>query len=89
VVGEASWWFTEGDTIDILDHEGRIVDIELPASVTLEVTETQPGVAGNTVQQATKPAILETGAEVQVPLFVEEGERIKVDTRSGEYLSRA
>lgn len=88
-VGDAIYWITEGDTIEVLDHDGRIVGVELPASVVLEVTETQPGVAGNTVQQATKPAMLETGAEVQVPLFIEEGESIKVDTRSGEYLSRA
>ncbi len=88
-VGDAIYYITEGDTIEVLDHDRRIIGVELPASVVLAVTETQPGVAGNTVQQATKPATLETGAEVQVPLFIEEGERIKVDTRSGEYLSRA
>ncbi len=88
-VGEAIDYITEGDTLSLLDHEGRVVGVELPASVTLEVTETQPGVAGNTVQNATKAATLETGVEVQVPLFIEEGELIKVDTRSGEYLSRA
>ena len=88
-VGEAIDYITEGDTLTLLDHEGRVVGVELPPSVTLEVTETQPGIAGNTVQNATKPATLETGVEVQVPLFIEEGELIKVDTRTGEYMSRA
>ncbi|MGH3442144.1 MAG: elongation factor P [Nitriliruptorales bacterium] len=88
-VGEAANWFIEGDTIDVLDHEGRIVGVELPAAVELEVTDTEPGVAGNTVQNATKPATLETSAQVQVPLFVDVGDRVKVDTRTGEYLSRA
>ena len=88
-IGDAGNWFKEGDTIEVLDHDGRIVGVELPAAVVLEVTDTQPGIAGDTVQNATKPAVLETGVEVQVPLFIEEGEEIKVDTRSGEYLSRA
>jgi elongation factor P len=88
-MGTAIHYITEGDTLALLDHEGRVVGVELPASVVLEVAETQPGVAGDTVGSATKHARLETGAEVQVPLFVEEGDQIKVDTRSGEYLSRA
>ncbi len=88
-IGDAANWFKEGDTIEVLDHEGTIVGVELPTSVELEVTDTQPGIAGDTVQNATKSAVLETGVEVQVPLFIEEGEQIKVDTRSGEYLSRA
>ncbi|MDP9022132.1 MAG: elongation factor P [Actinomycetota bacterium] len=88
-IGDAANWFTEGDTIAVLDYEGRIVGVELPASVELEVTDTEPGVAGNTVQNATKAATLETGVEVQVPLFIDVGERVKVDTRTGEYLSRS
>ncbi|HEX2029262.1 MAG TPA: elongation factor P [Nitriliruptorales bacterium] len=88
-IGEAANWFTEGDTIDVLDHEGRLVGVELPAAVVLAVTDTEPGIAGNTVQSATKAATLETGVEVQVPLFVDVGDKIKVDTRSGGYLSRA
>jgi elongation factor P len=88
-IGDAGNWFTEGDVIQVLDHDGRIVGVELPAAVLLEVTETEPGIAGNTVQNATKPATLETGVQVQVPLFVEEGDKVKIDTRSGAYLSRA
>ena len=67
----------------------RPSDLQLPASVELEVTETEPGLKGDRVSGALKPATVETGATVQVPLFVETGDRIKVDTRSGGYLSRA
>ena len=67
----------------------RPTGIELPSSVVLEVTDTEPGVKGDTVSNVTKPATLETGAVIQVPLFVEPGERIRVDTRSGEYVARA
>lgn len=88
-IGDAQSWLREGDSISILDHEGRIVGVELPPSVTLEVLQTEPGVSGNTVQNATKPARLETGVEIQVPLFVNMGDKVKVDTRTGEYLSRA
>jgi elongation factor P len=88
-IGDSAQWIKESDTIEVLDYEGRIVGVELPASVTLEVTQTEPGVAGNTVQNATKPATLETGVVVQVPLFINEGEKVKVDTRTGEYQSRA
>jgi elongation factor P len=65
------------------------VGADVPASVEFVVTYAEPGVAGNTATNATKPATLETGVEVQVPLFINEGEKIKVDTRSGEYISRA
>ena len=67
----------------------KFVGIELPFFVVLEVTETEPGIKGNTVQGGTKPAVLETGAKVNVPLFVNKGEKIKVDTRTGEYVERA
>ncbi len=70
-------------------YDGRVVAAELPAAVELLVTETEPGVQGDRVSGARKPATLETGLVVQVPLFVEPGEKIKVDTRSGEYLARA
>ena len=63
--------------------------IEPPLTVELEITETEPGFKGDTAQGATKPAIVETGAQVNVPLFVEQGEKIKIDTRTGDYLSRA
>jgi elongation factor P len=69
-------------------HEGVPIAIELPASVVLTITQTDPGAKGDTRTGASKPATVETGAIVQVPLFVEEGERIKVDTRSGEYIER-
>ena len=65
-----------------------IVDINLPASVELEITETEPGIQGDRVSGATKPATLETGAEIQVPLFLEQGTKVKVDTRTGDYLGR-
>jgi elongation factor P len=88
-LGEASWWIKEGDVIDLVFHEGEVVDVNLTASVELEVTDTEPGIQGDRVSGATKPATLETGAVVQVPLFINAGEQIKVDTRSGEYISRA
>ena len=70
-------------------HESEIVDVELPAAVELEVTDTEPGMQGDRVSGARKSATTETGLVVQVPLFVNPGDRIKVDTRSGEYLTRA
>ena len=82
-------WLKEGDTIDLVFHQESVVDINLPASVELEISQTEPGIQGDRVSGATKPATLETGATVAVPLFINEGERIKVDTRSGEYISRA
>ena len=69
-------------------HQGVPIAVELPASVALSVTQTQPAVKGDTRTNAMKPATLETGAVVQVPLFVGEGERVKVDTRSGAYIER-
>ena len=89
VVVDAMKWTKESDVIELTFYEGEVIDFSLPANVELEITETEPGVAGNTVSGASKPATLETGAEVQVPLFVNIGEKIKVDTRSGAYISRA
>jgi elongation factor P len=88
-IADAVRWITEGDVIDLVFHDGSVVDVNLPASVELDIAETEPGIQGDRVSGATKPATLETGAVVQVPLFINEGERIKVDTRSGEYISRA
>ena len=88
-VAEAVQWITEGDVLELVFYDGNVVDVNLPASVTLEITETEPGIQGDRVSGATKPATLETGAVVQVPLFIGVGERVKVDTRSGDYLSRA
>ncbi len=82
-------YLKEGDTAILMMYSGRVVGVELPAAVELSVTNTEPGVQGDRVSGARKPATLETGLVVQVPLFVEPGERIKVDTRTGEYLARA
>ena len=72
----------------ISSYKGKVFSVEPPFFVDLEVTQTDPGFAGNTATNATKPAVLETGAEIKVPLFIETGEVIRVDTRTGEYLSR-
>jgi elongation factor P len=85
----AAQWLKEGDTVELVFHRDAVVDVNLPASVELEVTATDPGLQGDRVSGATKPATLETGAVVQVPLFINIGERLKVDTRTGAYLSRA
>ena len=76
-------------SVQILTVDGKPADVQLPASVELTVTETEPGVKGDTISNVTKPATLETGAVVQVPLFVNAGDRIKVDPREGRYISRA
>ena len=78
----------EGETVKVLLYNGELFDMDLPASVVMEVVETEPGVQGDRVTGASKPAKLETGIMVNVPLFITQGERIKVDTRTGEYLSR-
>jgi elongation factor P len=88
-IGDAVDYLVEGDELQIQVYDGRIVGVELPASKDLEITQTDPGHAGNTATSATKPATLETGKEIQVPLFIEQGEKVKVDTRTGAYLSRA
>jgi elongation factor P len=79
----------ENDTVQLLLVDGKPGALQLPAAVELAVAETEPGVKGDTVSNVTKPATLETGAVVQVPLFVESGERIRVDTREARYISRA
>lgn len=87
-LGDALKYLKVEDTIDLLTHEGEAIDIELPITVNLEVTQTDPGYKGDTATGGSKPATLETGLVVTVPLFVTEGEIIKVDTRTGEYLER-
>ncbi len=87
-VGDASSFLREGDSVDLAMYEGRAIGINLPTSVALEVTEAEPGVKGDRVAGATKPVTVETGLVVQVPLFVEQGDRIKVDTRNGGYMTR-
>ena len=88
-LGDALKFVKENMQVKILSYKGNIFAIEPPNIVELAITETEPGFAGNTATNATKPATLETGAEVKVPLFIDEGEMIVVDTRTGEYLSRA
>jgi elongation factor P len=88
VLGGAASYLTEGSEAQVAMHEGVPISVDLPASIVLTVTTTDPGVKGDTRTGSLKPATLETGVVVQVPLFVEEGERIKVDTRSGDYIER-
>ena len=87
-VGEASGYLVEGMTASLSLYKGTPIAVELPAAVELEVTYAEPGVKGDTRTGATKPVTLQTGIKIQVPLFVEQGDRVKVDTRSGEYLTR-
>ena len=88
VVGDAANYMLESQTATIAMHEGNPLYIELPASVVLEITYTEPGLQGDRSTGGTKPATVETGYEIQVPLFMEEGTRVKVDTRDGSYSGR-
>ena len=88
-VGDTLKFVKENEMVKILSYEGQVFGIEPPLFVELEITDTEPGFAGNTAQGATKPAVVETGATVQVPLFINQNEIIKIDTRTGEYLGRA
>lgn len=88
-LGEARNFLKETGRAMLVLHEDEVIGVELPASVELTITETEPGVQGDRVSGARKPATLETGFVVQVPLFVGPGETIKVDTRTGEYMTRA
>ncbi|MEM7271574.1 MAG: elongation factor P [Actinomycetota bacterium] len=88
-MGEAGNYVTEGTSVTFLMYGDEIIGTDLPASVELAITETEPGVQGDRVSGARKPATLETGLVIQVPLFVEPGDRVKVDTRTGEYQTRA
>ena len=87
-IGDALKFVKENEMVKVCSYNGNVFAIEPPLFVELEVTETEPGFAGNTAQGATKPAIVETGAQVMVPLFVNQGDVLKIDTRTGEYLSR-
>ncbi len=78
----------ENDPCKLLSYKGKVFSVEIPNFVELEVVETEPGVRGDTATNVTKPAKLETGAEVKVPIFINEGERIQIDTRTGEYMGR-
>ena len=87
-VGDSLKFVKENDMVKICSHNGDVFAIEPPLFVELEITDTEPGFKGDTATGATKPAVVETGATVYVPLFVEQGDKIKIDTRTGEYLSR-
>jgi elongation factor P len=88
VVGDAANYMLENQNVQVAMHEGEALYVELPTSVVLEVTYTEPGLQGDRSSAGTKPATLETGHEIQVPLFLEQGTRVKVDTRDGSYLGR-
>lgn len=88
-IGDAKWFLKEGETYVIMLWNNKPLSVDLPASMILKVIKTEPGVRGDTVSNVTKPATLETGLIVKVPLFVEEGDLLRIDTRTLEYLSRA
>lgn len=88
-LGDSFRFVKENMNVKVLSYKGVVFGVEPPFFVELEVTKTDPGFKGDTATNTTKPAILETGAEVKVPLFIEEGEKIKIDTRTGEYMERA
>ena len=88
VIGDALKFVKENEMVKMLSHNGSVFAVEPPLFVELEITDTEPGFKGDTATGATKPATVETGAQVNVPLFVELGDKIKIDTRTGEYLSR-
>ncbi len=87
-IGDALKFVKENEMVKICSHNGNVFAVEPPLFVELEVTDTEPGFKGDTATGATKPATVETGATVYVPLFVETGDKLKIDTRTGEYLSR-
>jgi elongation factor P len=87
-IGDSLKFVKENEMVKICSHNGNVFAVEPPLFVELEITDTEPGVKGDTAQGATKPAVVETGATVYVPLFVNQGDKIKIDTRTGDYLSR-
>ena len=88
LLGDAFRFVKEEEMCKIMSYKGNVFGVEAPNFVELVITETEPGFAGNTATNVTKPATLETGAEIKVPLFINEGDKIKIDTRTGEYLER-
>ena len=88
-VGDAAGFLVDGMKVSLLMHKGMAIGVSMPASVEVEVTYAEPGAKGDTRTGAVKTVTIETGLEIQVPLFVEQGDRVRVDTRTGEYLSRA
>ena len=88
-VGDGKNFLTSGMNVDLLFDGSKVLDVRLPSHVVLEVTNTEPGFKGNTATGATKPAKVETGFTLNVPLFIEEGEKLRIDTRTGEYVERS
>lgn len=89
VLGDSFKFIKENTDVKVLSYKGTVFGVEPPTFVELEITEAEPGVRGNTATNVTKPATLETGAEIRVPLFINVGDKIRIDTRTGEYLERA
>ncbi len=87
-VGDAKEYLKENTTVSAVTYKGELIDVELPTFVELEVVDTEPGMRGDTVSRTTKPAKLETGARIQIPLFINNGDRVRVDTREGKYVER-
>ena len=87
-VGDSLKFVKENEVVKLNSYNGNVFAVEAPLFVELEITETEPGFAGNTAQGATKPATVETGAQINVPLFVNQGDKVQIDTRTGEYLKR-
>jgi elongation factor P len=88
LIGENAKWCMDDVEYDLIFYKGEVIDLIPPTFMEMTITETAPGLRGDTSGRVLKPATLETGAKVQVPIFVDEGEKIKVDTRTGEYVSR-
>ena len=88
-LGDGFQFVKENMVCTVYSYKGKVFNVEPPTFVELEITHTEPGIAGNTATNTLKPATVETGAEVKVPLFIDNGDRIKIDTRTGEYLERA
>lgn len=89
IVGDALKFVKENEVVKVCSYNGNVFSVEAPLFVELEIVDTEPGFKGDTATGATKPAIVETGAQINVPLFVSQGDKVKIDTRTGEYLSRA
>ena len=89
VIGDALKFVKENETVKVCSYNGKVYSVEPPLFVELVITDTEPGFAGNTAQGALKPATVETGLVIQVPLFIESGEKVQIDTRTGEYLGRS
>ena len=89
VVGDALKFVKENEVVKVCSYNGKVFSVEPPLFVELEITDTEPGFKGDTATGATKPAIVETGAQISVPLFVNIGDKVKIDTRTNEYLGRA